>query len=424
MKTMKELHYHFGLKMRIYPSSAQKTIIKVNSDTSRFVYNEMNALNKKIYQLKKEENHNTDTQEQIKQLKIDQNAKKMSARYFFLRDKCIDSLAKANAIQNYRKSWARFHKVHHSGIPNFHKKNTEWKYQTNCLYQKKETQALLTNGSVRFIDDSHIKVPKLEILRASGSQKRILQMEQNGAEIRIGTVTVHKDAADRFFLSMQLGSDTPFTAPAEKTEKQVGIDLNIENFLTDSDGVVVDNPCYYRKAKKKLAKAQRKLSRRATRAKKEHRPLRDAKNYQKQRLLVARLYGKVRNQRQDFLHNLSTTLIKNHDLVAAEELRSRNLLKNHALSMSISDVGWRTFLNMLDYKSKLYGKVFVTVDPKNTTQTCSDCGFVMGTNGTEKLTLSDREWICPHCGTHHIRDWNAAKNILDRGLQKIKEQAV
>ena len=86
------------------------------------------------------------------------------------------------------------------------------------------------------------------------------------------------------------------------------------------------------------------------------------------------------------------------------------------------DVGWRTFLNMLDYKSKLYGKVFVTVDPKNTTQTCSNCGFVMGTGGTEKLTLSDRKWTCPHCGIHHIRDWNAAKNILQRGLQKRKEQ--
>ena len=119
---MKELQYHFGLKMRIYPSSAQKTIIKVNSDTSRFVYNEMVALNKKIYQLKKEEKHDTEMQEKIKQLKTDQNAKKMSARYFFLRDKRIDSLTKANAIQNYRKAWAQFHKVHHSGIPNFHKK--------------------------------------------------------------------------------------------------------------------------------------------------------------------------------------------------------------------------------------------------------------------------------------------------------------
>ena len=394
-------------------------MIKVNSDTSRFVYNEMVALNKKIDQLEQEEKHDTEMQEKIKQLKTDQNAKKMSARYFFLRDKRIDSLTKANAIQNYRKAWAQFHKVHHSGIPNFHKKNTEWKYQTNCLYQKKETQALLTNGSVRFIDDSHIKVPKLEILRARGSQKRILQMEKNGAEIGIGTVTIHKDATDRFFLSMQLGSDTPFAASAEKTEKQVGIDLNIENFLTDSDGGVVDNPRYYRKAKKKLAKAQRKLSRRATRAKKEHRPLRNAKNYQKQRLLVAREYEKVRNQRQDFLHNLSTTLIKNHDLVAAEELRSRNLLKNHALAMSISDVGWRTFLDMLDYKSKLYGKVFVTVDPKNTTQTCSNWGFVMGTGGTEKLTLSDRECICPHCGIHHIRDLKCRKSILQKGLQKM-----
>ena len=124
----------------------------------------------------------------------------------------------------------------------------------------------------------------------------------------------------------------------------VGIDLNTDNFLTDSEGNIVPNPRYYRTIKNKLAKAQRKLSRRQRRAKQEHRPLRDSKNYQKQRLLVAKLHAQVMNQRHNFLHQLSTALIKNHDLVVAEELRSRNLLKNHALSQAISDVGWRITL--------------------------------------------------------------------------------
>jgi len=83
--------------------------------------------------------------------------------------------------------------------------------------------------------------------------------------------------------------------------------------------------------------------------------------------------------------------------------------------MSIADVGWRTFLGMLEYKADLYGREFITVNPKNTTQTCNNCKFVMGTNDTEKLTLSDREWNCPNCGVHHIRDWNAANNILEKG---------
>ena len=123
---------------------------------------------------------------------------------------------------------------------------------------------------------------------------------------------------------MQLGSDIAFTKKYDKTQKQIGIDLNLDNFLTDSNGAMVANPKFYRKVKKKLAKAQRVLSRRMLRAKKERRSLRNAKNYQKQRLVVAKLHDKIRRQRQDFL---STVLIKNYDLVVAEELRSKNLLK-------------------------------------------------------------------------------------------------
>lgn len=126
---------------------------------------------------------------------------------------------------------------------------------------------------------------------------------------------------------------------------------------------------------------------------------------------------KIMSRRDSFQHILSVALIKNHDLVAAEELRSKNLLKNHALAMSISDTGWRSFLSKLEYKAKLYGKIFITVDPKNTTQTCSACGHIM--SGEQKLTLKDREWICPKCGTHHIRDVNATKNILSKALQSV-----
>jgi len=132
--------------------------------------------------------------------------------------------------------------------------------------------------------------------------------------------------------------------------------------------------------------------------------------------VVAKLHSKVKNQRLNFLHHLSTTFIKNHDLVVGENLMSRKLLKNHALAMSISDVGWRTFLGMLEYKAPMYGHTFIEVNPSYTTQTCSKCNFRMGTNNTKKLTLSDRKWKCPNCHTKHIRDWNASKNILNKGM--------
>ncbi|WP_424321104.1 RNA-guided endonuclease InsQ/TnpB family protein [Lacticaseibacillus chiayiensis] len=415
MKSMAQLEYHYGLKVRIYPSDHQKQLIKLNSDASRFVYNEMVAIGKELWQLKQVKLPIDTVQARIKQLEQRQNAKQMSNHFQFLEDKRIDSLAKANAIRNYRKAWKAFRKVHSAGVPKFHRKSYAWGYQTNCQYIKQKT-AQLTNGTVSFEDCRHVLVPKLGRLRIKGSHKRLLHRQ---AETRIGTVTITKDAADRLFLSMQLGSDTPFVTKPAKTNRQTGIDLNVKNFLTTSDGEVVANPRYYRTIKGRLAKAQRILSRRARRAKKEHRPLRNSKNYQKQRLVVAKIHAQVLDRRKNFLHNVSTTLIKNHDLVVAEELRSKNLLKNHALAMSIADVGWRTFLGMLTYKADLYGRQFVTVSPKNTTQTCHSCRFVMGTEGTDKLMLADREWTCPNCRTHHVRDHNAAQNILIKGFAKL-----
>ena len=415
MKSMAQLEYHYGLKVRIYPSDHQKQIIKVNSDASRFIYNEMVAIGKELMQLRRVKLPIDTVQDRIKQLTMRQNAKQMSNHYQFLEDKRIDSLAKANAIQNYRKAWNAFRKVHSAGVPKFHRKSYRWHYQTNCQYPWQKT-ALLTNGTVCFLDNSHVKVPKIGLLRVAGSQARLLKRM---CETRIGTVTLTKDSADRFFLSMQLASDESFVEASKADRGHIGIDLNTDNFLTDSEGNIVPNPRYYRTIKGKLVKEQRILSRRQRRAKKEHRSLRDSKNYQKQRLLVAKLHAKVMNQRHNFLQQISTALIKNHDLVVAEELRSKNMLKNHALALSISDVGWRSFLGMLAYKADLYGRQFITVSPRNTTQTCHNCGFVMGINGTVKLTLADRKWTCPNCGTHHIRDWNAAKNILDKGIAKL-----
>ncbi|KPH03145.1 transposase [Limosilactobacillus fermentum] len=415
MKSMAQMKCHYGLKVRIYPSDRQKKIIKINSDASRFIYNEMVAINKELMQLRRVKLPIDIVQDRIKQLTMRQNAKQMSNHYQFLEDKRIDSLTKANAIQNYRKAWNAFRKVHATGVPKFHRKSYHWRYQTNCQYPGQKT-ALLTNGTVCFLDNSHVKVPKIGLLRVAGSQARLLKRI---CETRIGTVTLTKDSADRFFLSMQLASDTPFVNWPQNTGKQIGIDLNTENFLTTSNGDTVANPRYYRIIKGRLAKAQRILSRRARRAKQEHQPLRTSKNYQKQRLLVAKLHAQVFERRRDFLHNVSTTLIKNHDFVAAEELRSKNMLKNHALAMSIADVGWRTFLGMLAYKAELYHRQFLTVDPKNTTQACHECGFVMGTAGTEKLTLADREWTCPKCHAHHVRDHNAAQNILTKGIIKL-----
>ena len=417
MKKMSDLAYHYGLKMRIYPSSQQKRIIDLNGNIARTVYNKMVAIDQELYQLKQIKLPIDSILLRIKELEKRKNARNMSNHYPYMQDKNIDSLAKANAIQNYQKAWKMFRKVHRTGTPKFHKKGYRLSYQTNAQYGK-GTKMDVYSATVRFLDNKHIKLPKLGRLRVAGSHRRIIDKKK---DIRIGTVTVSKDSADRYFVSMQLGSDTPFVNKLTKTNSQIGIDLNTENFLTTSEGKVIDNPRYYRMIKGRLAKAQRTLSRRERRAKKEKRSLRNSKNYQKQRRLVAKIHDKIRNQRNNFLNVNSTRLINNHDLIVAENLKSKNMLKNHALALSISDVGWRSFLQKLAYKADLYQRTFIVVHPKNTTQTCHDCGFIMGSGNTEKLTLKDREWTCPACKAHHIRDVNAAKNILSKGLKQLEK---
>lgn len=417
MKTMSELKYHYGLKMCIHPSTKQKQIIKMNSNVSRAVYNAMVAIDKELYQLKQVKIPIDTVQSRIKELEQRKKTQKYLANhYYYMNHPYIDSHCRSTAMRSYQAAWNMFRKVHSAGTPNFHKKTYEEKYQTSGTYPSKKKSVNMWTGSIRFVDNKHINLPKLGVIRVSGSYRKLLD---NKDDIRIGTTTISKNAFGIYYVSMLLGSDTPFVKELPKTNSKVGIDLNTDNFLTTSEGDIVANPRFYRTIKGRLNKAQRKLSRRYVRAKKEGRSLRDSKNYQKQRMVVSRLMNRVRDQRNTFLDEMSITLIKNHDLVVAENLRSKNLLKNHALAMSISDVGWRTFLQKLEYKAELYGKTFVTINPKNTTQTCHECGHVMGTKDTDKLTLKDRSWTCPVCNTYHIRDVNAAKNILDKGLEQL-----
>ena len=182
------------------------------------------------------------------------------------------------------------------------------------------------------------------------------------------------------------------------------------------------SPKYLHKAEKKLKKAQRKLSRKYESAKKDGRDYRTCKNYQEQRLKVAEIHKHVANQRLNFIRNVADMEVKNHDYLFAEDLKVRNLIKNHKLAQAISDSGWRKFLTALEWGSSKRGKLCLLVNPKSTTQTCSACGYV--SHGDTRIMLGQEEWDCPKCGTHHIRDYNAAVNIKNTGLLILKEAGV
>ena len=448
LNRMEDLPYHFGLKMRCYPSYHQQAIIKLNGNNDRFLYNRLVAINRytrlyrqfQIRNLWKEMDlpfsckYRRAYWDVINMMELRFHLinwqlfqatlkdKQIKEIYPWFKDPLTDSLVPKTVRIKFRKALHMMKVVNHHW-PSFHKKSYQLSYQTSCSYIGGRPTDLVS-GSVYFMDHHHIRVPKIGRIRVAGSQQRIFDLAKKQL-IRIGTVTIRKNSDDTYEISLALASNQPFVNVTKQMKHRIeewkilGIDLNLKNFLTASDGTTVDNPRFFAKAHRVLKRRQHALSRKQRRAKKEGRALRSSKNYQQNRIAVAKLQRHVKNQRNNFLNILSYHIIKNHDLVVTENLRSKNLLKNHALANRISDVGWRTFIQDLNYKAELYNKLSVQVAPNYTTQVCSNCSFRMGTHGSHKLTLDQREWTCPSCGAHHLRDYNASLNILAKGINQI-----
>ncbi len=201
--------------------------------------------------------------------------------------------------------------------------------------------------------------------------------------------------ADGFYCQFVL--DLERVEPLDSTGKEIGIDVSLNHFLTDSNGEKVNNPRFLRQAEKRLKKAQRKLSKKK----------KGSNKRQKQKSKVARLHLKVSRQRQDFVVKTAKALIQSNDLVVYEDLKVSNMVKNRKLAKSISDASWSMFTNWLDYFGQIHGKFVIAVNPQYTSQECSNCGSIV------KKTLSVRTHICS-CGCVLDRDENAAINILQR----------
>ncbi len=219
------------------------------------------------------------------------------------------------------------------------------------------------------------------------------------AAARVTTVTVSRDAAGRYFVSM-LCDDT--VQPLPLARAQIGIDLGLTHFATLSSGEKIPAPNTLRRHAARLARLQRRL------AKKQ----KGSSNRAKARRKVARAHAAIADARRDFLHKLSTRLIHENQVVAVETLAVRNMLRNRNLAKSIADAGWGEFLRQLQYKARWYGRTLVTVDrwfPSS--KRCSDCGHIAAV-----MPLAVRAWTCASCGSDHDRDLNAARNVLAAGL--------
>ena len=365
---------HKSYKFRLYPNQEQKQLFTKTFGCSRAIWNMMLADKIKHYEETKETLYNTPAQ--------------YKKEFPWLRE--VDSLALANAQLNLQTAYKNFFRSGF-GFPKFKKKNHCQSYKTNNQ-----------NGSVA-LENGHIKLPKIGWVRVKAHR------QTKGI---IKSATISMTPAGKYFVSILC--ETEIT-PLPKTNSSVGIDLGLSDFAILSTGEKIGNRHFLNRLSSKLAKEQKILSRRALVAKKEGRKLSDSKNYQKQRIKVAKIHEKIANQRKDFLNKLSTTLIKNHDVICIEDLSSKNLMKNHKLAKAIGDASWSKFVRMLEYKANWYEKKVSKISrwfPSS--QICSDCGFSSG-----KKPLSVREWTCTNCGSIHDRDVNASINILREGLRLL-----
>jgi putative transposase len=224
---------------------------------------------------------------------------------------------------------------------------------------------------------------------------------QNRISGVVKTLTIKREPSGKWFAIFNCIDNIPELQIVN--DKKVGIDVGLEHFATLSNGQMIDNPRFLIQSERKLKMLQRRLSRKKRRS----------MNKRKARLKVAMMYERISNQRRDFLHKLSHHIIKEYGVIAVEDLNIRSMMRHPYLAKHISDASWGTFVNMLCYKAESAGAELVKVNPRGTSQICSQCGHKV------PKTLAQRWHFCPYCGLSIHRDTNSAKEILTEGTSGI-----
>lgn len=375
----------YSLKFRIYPNKKQEVQIAQTLGCARFVYNYFLALKKETYET---EGKNLSFAVCCKEL----TALKKTEAYKWLQD--VDATALQQSLRDLDRACQNFFrglkKGQTAGFPKFKRKHA-----SRQTYRTQNNQSKSKNGvsSTITLYDDCIRLPKLGYVKCRVSKK---------VTGRILSATVSKTSSGKYFVSVcRTDADIPQLEPAGAV---CGIDLGIKELATLSDGTVFANHKHLRKSEKKLRRLQRELSRKT----------KGSRNREKARMKLARQHEKVRNQRRDALHKMTTQIVRDYDVICTETLKSKNMMQNHKLAKAVGEASFYEVIRQLQYKCDWYGKLLIRIAPYYpSSQLCSSCGY----QNPNTKDLSVREWTCPKCGVHHDRDLNAAQNILDEGLR-------
>lgn len=357
-----------GIKFRAYPNKEQQDLINRTLGCCRLVYNKGLAMRKDAFANGQSVGY--------KQTSSMLTLLKQEEEHSFLKE--VDSIALQQSLRDLDRSFSNFFKKL-ARYPKFKSKhNNHQSYRT------------MNQGDKIRIAGKHIKLPKVGYLK-------IKQSMEVGT---IHNVTVERTPTGKYYVVLNVEFEPKFF---ENSGGVIGIDVGIKDFYSDSNGNTVANPKYLEKSMNKLVREQRKLSRKQ----------KGSSNRNKQRIKVALVHEKVTNQRNDFLQKQSTILVRENQTICIEDLKVKNMMRNHKLAQHIGSVSWAKFFEMLKYKALWYGseiKKVPTMYPSS--QTCSCCGYK---NPLVK-NLAVRVWECPNCHTTHDRDINASINILNKGL--------